>query len=199
MQRIQTLHVRSLVQLAPDLVAAAIKRTRATRLVADGLQGDRWTVDIEGSLSVFALTQDVASWERMPGLQLAQDREDKFVWKWCPATSSTRRRQPTKPSSWVTVQSQVLKSFARLPHCKFFIWLALLDHCWTSACLQRNHLQNNGSSALCSQAGEFIEQLTISCVFNMEVWFRLLRAAGFQFLVLTGSPSMVDWWLPSRK
>jgi hypothetical protein len=82
MQRIQTLHVRSLVQLAPDLVAAVIKRTRATRLVADGLQGDRWTVDIEGSLSVFALTQDVASWERMPGLQLAQDREDKFVWKW---------------------------------------------------------------------------------------------------------------------
>jgi hypothetical protein len=36
-------------------------------------------------------------------------------------------------------------------------------------------------------------------VFSREVWFRLLRAAGFQYLVLTGSPVIINWWLPSRK
>jgi hypothetical protein len=37
---------------------------------------------IVGSLSVTALAQYVATWERMQDIQLALDREDKFVWKW---------------------------------------------------------------------------------------------------------------------
>jgi hypothetical protein len=64
----------------------------------------------------------------------------------------------------------------REPRCKFFMWLALLGRCWTSAIAQsgqrwtmrllRPGRANNPSG----------------CSFSREIWFRLLRHAGFPFL-----------------
>jgi hypothetical protein len=119
-----------------------------------------------------------------------------------PVTISIRRLQPTEHSSFRRCSIPGAKELCKTvvpPRCKFFIWLALLGRCWTSDRLQRHQLQNNGPCALCSQANETIDHLTISCVFSKEVWFRLLRVAGFQYLTPTDAPSLVDWWLPSRK
>jgi hypothetical protein len=74
-----------------------------------------------------------------------------------------------------------------------------MDRCWTSSRLQRHHLQNNCPCTLCSQEDESIDHLILTCVYSREVWFRLLRAAGFQHLVPSGAPSIVDWWPPARK
>jgi hypothetical protein len=43
-------------------------------------------------------------------------------------------------------------------------------------------MQNNGPCALCSQASEDIHHLLHGCVYNREVWYRLLRRTGLQSL-----------------
>jgi hypothetical protein len=197
------IHGRSLSQLAPDLVTAVVKHTHDFRVVADALHNDRWIADIVGSLSVSALVQYVATWERMQNFQLVHDREDKFIWKWSgnqQYSSSSAYRAFFLGQCSIPGAKELCKTVAVAPpRCKFFIWLALLGRCWTSDRLQRHQLQNNGPCALCSQADETIDHLTISCVFSKEVWFGLLRVAGFQYLTSTDAPSIVDWWLPSRK
>jgi hypothetical protein len=70
---------RSLLQLAPNLVVAVPKRAHDHRSVVDALLCDRWISDISDSLSVTTLAQCVSVWEILQGLQLAQDREDKFI------------------------------------------------------------------------------------------------------------------------
>jgi hypothetical protein len=128
------IHGCSLAQLALDLVAAVAKRTRATRVVADALQGDHWIADIEGSLSVSALTQYAATWERIQGLQLTQDRDDKFVWKW---SSNQQYSSSSAYKAFFLGQCSIpgAKELCKVTapsRCKF-IWLALLDLYWTSA------------------------------------------------------------------
>jgi hypothetical protein len=65
--------------------------------------------------------------------------------------------------------------------------------------LQRHNLQNNGPCALCSQEVKTIHQLLLSCVYAKEVWFKLLRRAGLQFLTPVQHPLLADWWLFQRK
>jgi hypothetical protein len=73
---------RSLLQLALDIVAAIPKYTCACRRVVDALRNDLWISNISGSQSVTALAQYVLIWERLQRLQLDQDHDDKFIWKW---------------------------------------------------------------------------------------------------------------------
>jgi hypothetical protein len=116
-------------------VAAIIKRARSWRIVADALLNDRWIADIQGSLSVQGLTQYVAVWVRMQAIVLIHDREDKFIWKW------TNNQQCSSSSAYRTFfygqcsfpGAEVLSKVVAPPRCKFFIWLALMDRCWTSA------------------------------------------------------------------
>lgn len=85
------------------------------------------------------------------------------------------------------------------PCCKFFFWLALPGRYWTSDRLQRHNMQNQGSCALCNQETEIIQHLTLTCVYAQEVWFHLLRRVGLHGLTPSREPTIVDWWLPSRK
>jgi hypothetical protein len=59
---------------------------------------------------------------------------------------------------------------------KFFVWLAILDRCWTAKRRLRHHLQDNANSNLCGQAIESIHHLLLGCVYFGEVWVRLLRS-----------------------
>jgi hypothetical protein len=42
------------------------------------------------------------------------------------------------------------------PNCKLFVWLALLDQCWTGERLWRHHIQDDATCTLCSQVEETI-------------------------------------------
>jgi hypothetical protein len=85
------------------------------------------------------------------------------------------------------------------PSSKFFFWLVLLGRYWTSERLQRHCLPNSGSCALCSQADETLHHLLLGCSYSREVWFTLLRRAGFQFLAPVAKLAMPGWWLHNRK
>jgi hypothetical protein len=187
---------KSLHQLAPDVVATVPKRTRVLRRtsVAEALIDDQWISDITGSLSVTALAQYVSIWETLKGLQLAQELEDKFIWEW---SSNQRYSASSAYKASFLGQSSLpcakeLSKIAAPPRCKFFLWLALLDRCWTSARLQLHQLQNSGPCALCSQVDESIDHLLLSCVYSREVWFRILCVVGFHHLVLARSQIIAD-------
>lgn len=60
------------------------------------------------------------------------------------------------------------KAWAPL-RCKFFLWLAVLNRCWTADQLARRHLLHPATCPLCDQAEETIQHLLIDCVFSLRV------------------------------
>jgi hypothetical protein len=74
---------------------------------------------------------------RIQGLQLAQDRDDKFIWKW-----SINQQYSAYKAFFIGQSSfpgaKELRKVATPPRCKFFIWFAPMDRSWTSAWLQRH-------------------------------------------------------------
>jgi hypothetical protein len=87
----------------------------------------------------------------------------------------------------------------RLPTACFFVWVALLDRCWTFARLQCHNLQNSGFYALCSHSSETMEHLLLSCVYSRELWFKLLRSSGWHHLALSYDSTFPNWWLLTCK
>jgi hypothetical protein len=86
---------------------------------------------------------------------------------------------------------EVWKSKASMEN-KFFLWLVLLDRCWTSERLQRHELDNKGPCALCSQSPEFIDHLLLYYVFSREIWFKVLRQFSWQDLVPQNVERLVE-------
>jgi len=66
--------------------------------------------------------------------------------------------------------------------CKFFMWLATHNRCWTVDQLARKGLPHPECCPLCDQMDETIDHLLVSCVFTRQFWFRLLRSVGLQIL-----------------
>jgi hypothetical protein len=128
--------------------------------------------------------------------------EDRFRWKWTAdgqfSTASAYRAffigQHAVPGAKVLTK-------ARAPgRCKFFIWLALHDRCWTGARRKRHNLQDKDNGTFCDQHSETISHLLSTCVLAKEVWFTVLRRCSLQRLTPTGTlQDFFDWWLSSRK
>jgi hypothetical protein len=87
----------------------------------------------------------------------------------------------------------------RAPPLQVLRLLALLGRCWTSDCLQRHGLQNNGPCALCLQASEAIQHLLLGCLYSREGWFHLLQSVGLQRFFPAPDAGLADWWLPACK
>jgi hypothetical protein len=69
---------------------------------------------------------------------------------------------------------QVWKSWAPAK-CKFFLWLALHDTCWTADRLERRRLPRPSVCPFYDQAQESITHLLLGCVLAREVWASYLR------------------------
>ncbi|KAG2659113.1 hypothetical protein PVAP13_1KG333200 [Panicum virgatum] len=79
--------------------------------------------------------------------------------------------------------------------CKFFMWLAAHNRCWTADRLARKGLPHPECCPLCDQADETIDHLLVSCVFTQQIWFKLLRSVGLQILApQPDETSFDDWW-----
>lgn len=60
------------------------------------------------------------------------------------------------------------------PRCRFFMWLAALDRCWTADKLARRGLDHPEHCLLCDRDEESVNHLLIQCVFSRSVWFSVL-------------------------
>jgi hypothetical protein len=66
------------------------------------------------------------------------------------------------------------------PRCKFFLWLASLNCCWTMDCLAHKGLDHPLYCLFCDQEEETIQHILVGCIFSKKVWFRVLALARLQ-------------------
>jgi hypothetical protein len=94
---------------------------------------------------------------------------------------------------------RVWKSWAP-PRCKFFLWLASLNHCWTTDHLVRKSLDHPQHCSFCNQEEETIQHILVGCLFSKEVWFRVLSMAGLQRCTpISGAQNFQEWWQAAER
>jgi len=189
-------------QFAPCLVQAVRPAVKKRQTVRDALENRNWIRDITGALTVQVLLEYLDLWERLQLFNLTDGTPDKVLWKW---TTDRSFSTSSAYSAFFLGQYAVhgVKNLwkTRAPaKCKFFLWLAIHERCWTAERRKRHNLQVVDTCALCDQEAESITHLLIGCSFSRQIWLSLLLHLGLQQLCPTGSEtSLAYWWLSSRK
>jgi len=189
-------------ELAPCLFNAVGCRTVKTRTVAQGLPNDSWVRDIKGALTVQVILDFFLVWDATRNLVLQNEVQDMFLWKW---TNDHRFSTASAYRAFFIGQTEIpgakILKKARAPgKCKFFIWLALHDRCWTAERRKRHNLQDNDSCILCAQESESIAHLLVGCSFTREVWYHILLRLRWHALTPDRQCfDLADWWTSVRK
>jgi hypothetical protein len=78
--------------------------------------------------------------------------------------------------------------------CHFFLWLTVLNRCWTADRLAKRGLDHL-ERCPCDQESETLDHILVSCVFAREFWFLLMRHFRLQNLApIPGTASFMGWW-----
>jgi hypothetical protein len=81
------------------------------------------------------------------------------------------------------------------PKCKFFLWLAIRNKCWTTDRLQLRGMPHPDVCPMCDQAQETIQHLLTACIFSRQFWHTILAAIGLGHLTPTSDEeNFADWW-----
>jgi hypothetical protein len=72
----------SIAQMAPELVVVVLEWKQKWQLLVSALDGEAWTGDISGALTMPALVQYLQIRSRIQGTQLHPSRPDKIIWRW---------------------------------------------------------------------------------------------------------------------
>ena len=161
------LHGKPIEDLAPALVPFVSKRARSRRTVHEAMQDLHWVSDIGDGLSVPAIVDYLKLWDALENVQLLEDQPDQHLWT--PKSSGSYSAHSAYAKFFVgstTFQpsKRLWKSWAPL-RCKIFLWLAMLNRCWTADLLERRGLQHPDSCLLCDQEEETIQHILTSRVF----------------------------------
>ena len=139
---------------------------------------------LAANLANFALTEGVV---------------DEFRWNW-----EGNRKYSARSAYGAFFEGKVALAGAqqiwcsRAPtKCKFFLWLALKNRCWTADRLGRRGLPRPASCPFCGQEDEDIDHLLLGCVISREVWHSFLGRWGRADWVADREDRLVDW-LPSK-
>ncbi|WVZ89347.1 hypothetical protein U9M48_035768 [Paspalum notatum var. saurae] len=187
----------SVAELAPSLVLAVSKKARKCCTVAQALTNRRWVTDIRGALTVQVLVEYLRIWELVDEVSLQPGVPDQFHWTFtqsghysCQSAYQAFFLGGINFGPW----KRVWKSWAPL-RCKFFMWLALKNRCWTADRLAKRGLPHPHTCPLCDQEQETMQHLLISCVFSREVWTLVFSNLWLHDLIpqLDGK-SFSGWW-----
>ena len=144
---------------------------------SQALSNRDWVADIKGALTVQVLIEFLKSWELVEGVVSHPDVPDRFSWKFSSSDQYSRKSAyntmficSIKFPAW----RRIWKTWA-LANCKFFIWLAINNRCWTSDQLAKRGLPHQAACPLCDQDVETINHILVSCVFAREVWSLVLN------------------------
>jgi hypothetical protein len=86
------------------------------------------------------------------------------------------------------------------PRCKYFIWLASLNRCWTADRLARRGMDHPDRCPLCDQQDETVQHILVACVFPRDVWFRTLSRLELQHLTPTSDAAVFqEWWGEAKR
>jgi hypothetical protein len=123
---------------------------------------------------------------------------------WTPSSSSTFSSKSAYECFFVGAVNfepadRIWKTWAPTK-CKFFLWLAALNRCWTVDRLARRCLEHLERCPLCDQEDETVQHLLASCVFAREAWAHILSKVGLQHLSPSGDvKSFQVWWRSSEQ
>jgi len=156
------LHGQRLDNLVLDLFGAISSRARK-QTVQDALTYQRWVRNIRGALSLAVLREFLGLWDLLSNIVLHPDIEDTHVWQFSPSEKYSAKS--AYESLFIGATSfrpweRIWKSWA--PNkCKFFMWLAADNRCWTADRLSRRNLPHPEHCPLCDQAEETIDHLLV--------------------------------------
>jgi len=142
---------------------------------------------VAGGLSVPAILDYLELWDTLENVQLLENQPDQHLWT--PVSSGTYSARSAYArffvgSSGFEPYKRLWKSWAPL-RCKIFLWLAMLNRCWTADRLARQGLQHPDKCLLCDQEEERVPHILTSCVFARQVWTTVLGRVGLQHLAPT--------------
>jgi hypothetical protein len=165
------------------------------RAVQEAMHGGRWIADIQGVATIEVFHEFLKLWDMVSGINFQQEVQDSHTWR---LTSSGQ--YTTKSAYDALCQGsirfdpwrRIWKSWAP-GKCRFFIWLAAHDRCWTADRLAQRNLPHPELCPFCGQVKETINHLMSSCVglaacspqaseTNFQDWWR--RASN----MVTGLP-----------
>jgi hypothetical protein len=172
------------------------RRAFSSRTVAQALDNWQWVSDIKCPLSLRGIHQYLLLWDTLRGVLLSQDA-DKRVWM---HTSSGQFSSKSCYKAFF-LGSISFEPWKRLwktwapPKCKFFLWLAIRNKCWTADRLRRRGLQHPLVCALCDQEQETIQHLLCTCSFARQFWHDILLPLRQGDLTPDADEiSFVEWW-----
>ena len=128
------------------------------RTLGEAMADGAWAQDVGPNIALEALQEflslwnEVATWEPTAGVQ------DEFSWSWEDTGKfSVRSAYAANFLAREVAPAADLIWKSRAPsQCKFFIWLALLNRCWTSDRLARRGLPHQDACPFCDQEEESI-------------------------------------------
>jgi hypothetical protein len=186
---------------APAVVANVGKRALSSRTVAHALENWQWVSDIVTPLNLSGLQQYLNLWDTLRGVVLTQEA-DRHVW----IHSSSGQFSSKSCYKAFFLGSITFEPWKRLwkswapPKCKFFIWLAIRNKCWTADRLQKRGLDHPEVCPLCDQEPENIQHLLCTCVFSRQFWYYILSSLGMANLSPDSNEStFADWWAKVSK
>ena len=193
---------KTVAEWAPNLFLLIPKRAKKLRTVAQGLQDRIWIADIRGALSVQVLVEYLQLWNLVDNLELQQDVPDQLSWRLSKhGTYSSKSAYEAYFTGTIKFGPwrRIWKTWAPLK-CKFFVWLAVKNRCWTADRLEKRGLPDPAACPLCDQAAETIQHTLIGCVFAREVWTLILDGLGLRSLApQPGCCRFISWWCTATK
>jgi hypothetical protein len=189
---------RGVQDIAPLVAAMVPKRSLNKRTVSEALIEEKWVEDIPGGeIDMAALTQYLELWDILNSVELNEDIPNRHIWRFSSSGQyAAKSAYDTLFQGAISFEpfERIWKSWAP-PKCRFFMWLATHNRCWTADRLARRGLPHPEQCLLCDQHEENIHHLLVGCVFSREFWFSLLSHYGVAALAPQPSDqSFDDWW-----
>jgi hypothetical protein len=155
------LHGKRITDWAPSLFAAVNKKVVRSRTVQEAINGSSWVLDIRGNFSSMAFSEFFQIWDLVWEVRLLSDVPDQHIW-----TPSSSGSYSSKSAYDRFMMGNVGFAPAELiwrnwapPRCKFFLWLATRDRCWTADRLAKRGMDHPVQCPLCDQEDETMHHL----------------------------------------
>jgi hypothetical protein len=145
---------------------------RKNRTVKEALTDSKWIRDVDYNMTVNIMSQFVALWGRLQGVELRPLQADKITWLHTPdgqytARSAYHLQFIGKTSSMTAEYTWRTKA---PPKCRFFTWLMLQNRVWTAARLLIREWPNEYFCPLCIRNLETICHLVQECRYSKSIW-----------------------------
>ncbi|GJM97679.1 hypothetical protein PR202_ga14621 [Eleusine coracana subsp. coracana] len=175
------------------------KRVANKRTVAEAMENFVWTGDIHGVATPLVIDQFLqlcdVSLKYISRLQAGM--QDSHIWRLSPSeqyTASSAYEALFQGSTSFEPFERIWRTWAP-GKCKFFLWLAAHNRCWTADRLARRNMPHPSHCLLCDQEEETINHLLVGCVFARQFWLLFLQRIRLGSLAPQPlASSFQNWW-----